>query len=117
MLELLIHATPAGAVDHVVVIHGELLVRAVVVRLARPRRHCGIIIVRTAMIRSRTNTAASLLLVPDQRRRSAGVGTSIHKYVDAFPFSSPRIRYIPKHSYQVFPVRFDSHQPIAAEQG
>jgi hypothetical protein len=58
MLELLIHATPAGAVDHVVVIHGELLVRAVVVRLARPRRHCGIIIVRTAMIRSRTNTAA-----------------------------------------------------------
>ena len=112
----LIHATPAGAVDHVVVIHGELLVRAVVVRLARPRRHCGIIIVRTAMIRSRTNTAASLLLVPDQRRRSAGVGTSIHKYVDAFPFSSlPKIACDSYH--QVFPVRFDSHQPIAAEQG
>jgi hypothetical protein len=94
----LIHATPAGAVDHVVVIHGELLVRAVVVRLARPRRHCGIIIVRTAMIRSRTNTAASLLLVPDQRRRSAGVFPSpryqklhaIHT-TKSFQFDSTRI--------------------------
>ena len=58
MLELLIHATPAGAVDHVVIIHGVLLVRAVVVRLIHPRRHCGIV-VSIAMIRSGAYTAAT----------------------------------------------------------